>query len=473
MPENSSDFYRKLPACFEESPCGYFEENTSGNLITTVSWLKSVHGEQYTDLELAEKLMVAGFRRCSDAFYVNQCKKCSQCIPIRLMVEDFKMSKNQRAAWNKNQDLEITLQKEVLITEEKAFLYRNYDAFHNKGRPDYIPLSQNESRERLEELNRGYSGIWNMEYRLNGTLVGVAILDVAGNHDGRITALSSNYFYYDVSDEIRKRSIGVFSVLKEIELCRQLDIPVYYLGLFLPDCRKMNYKTNYKPYQLLLKNGWTSFNKVELPGAGELYTDFEDVAFVTDEITTGLLYNAYHQGIFPWFNEDEGDPVIWQSPDPRFVIFPELFHVPASADKFLKHTPYTYTKDKCFGEVMLQCSLMKRKGQNGTWIGPKMLDAYEELHRIGMAHSYEVWHDDKLVGGFYGVDLGNVFCGESMFTVERDSAKSAFIRFARDFFEKGGKLIDCQVYTDNMARFGAVEIPREKYLALLKKYTRY
>lgn len=174
------------------------------------------------------------------------------------------------------------------------------------------------------------------------------------------------------------------------------------------------------------------------------------------------------QGIFPWFNENEGDPVLWQSPDPRFILPVENLHVSKSIEKFLKHTPYTYTMDTCFARVMEECGKMERAGQNGTWIGPKMLKAYSEFHKAGYAHSIEVWHNGDLVGGLYGILIGSVFCGESMFTKMPNSSKSAFVLFARAFAEAGGKLIDCQVYTDNMARYGAFEVSREEFLTLEK-----
>lgn len=183
-----------------------------------------------------------------------------------------------------------------------------------------------------------------------------------------------------------------------------------------------------------------------------------------------LLYSAYMQGVFPWFCEDDGDPVLWYSPDPRFVLRMENFHVPKSIDRFLKHTPYTYTMDTAFTKVMECCRAMKRPGQNGTWIGPMIIDAYTKFFDAGFAHSVEAWHDGALVGGLYGVLLGSVFCGESMFTKESDSAKSAFVLFARAFEKCGGKLIDSQVYTDNIARYGAVNISREAFLRLEHEY---
>jgi len=206
---------------------------------------------------------------------------------------------------------------------------------------------------------------------------------------------------------------------------------------------------------------------LELPKADKFY---DDLCFVTEDIPLQVLYSAYMQGIFPWFNELEGDPVLWQSPDPRFVIPIDEIHVSKSIRKFIKKSPYTYTMDVCFEEVMKQCGLMEREGQSGTWIGPKMLAAYAKFHKTGFVHSIEAWNDGKLVGGLYGILLGSVFCGESMFTIEPDSSKSAFVLFAEAFKNCGGKLIDCQAYTDNMARYGAIEIPRDDFLAMEKQY---
>jgi leucyl/phenylalanyl-tRNA---protein transferase len=186
----------------------------------------------------------------------------------------------------------------------------------------------------------------------------------------------------------------------------------------------------------------------------------------TDDITPSLVFSAYLQGIFPWYNEDEGDPALWWCPDPRFVLPAEDLHVPRSIDRFLKHTPYTYTMDKAFCDVMKGCAAMERPGQDGTWIGKQMLAVYGELSERGIAHSVEVWHEGRLAGGLYGVLVGQVFCGESMFTIEDNSSKGAFVLFARAFIRCGGKLIDSQVYTDNLARYGAYNISRSAFLRI-------
>ena len=194
----------------------------------------------------------------------------------------------------------------------------------------------------------------------------------------------------------------------------------------------------------------------------------KQICEVTDSIPLQYLYSAYMQGAFPWFCEAKYDPVMWYSTDPRFVLMPDEFHCPKSLERLLKKTPYTYTMDKCFRRVMKECAAMKREGQDGTWIGRRMISAYTKFHKAGYAHSFEVWDKGKLVGGFYGVLIGSVFCGESMFTIESDSAKSAFSIFMRAFKECGGVIVDCQSYTDNLARFGAKNISRDAFLRIEK-----
>lgn len=190
---------------------------------------------------------------------------------------------------------------------------------------------------------------------------------------------------------------------------------------------------------------------------------------ITDSIPLQLLYSAYMQGVFPWFSEEDNEPVTWYSTNPRFVLMPEDFHCPKSLKKFLKKTPYTYTMDKCFHQVLKECAKMKRPDQNGTWIGPKMIEAYTKFHKAGFAHSFEVWHDGKLAGGFYGVLIGSVFFGESMFTLEPDSSKSAFAFFMQAFKNCGGIIVDSQSYTDNIARYGGKNISRDAFLRIEKE----
>lgn len=475
QPDETQIDFSKIPFAKDLCPCGYYPQNECTQIFNMTHWFKEpdfcIDGKDFPIKQYYSFLKKNGFCRYNSLFYRYECTKCRQCTPVRIPVNQFKASKNQRAAWNKNQDIDVTLEKnpEKFVSEEKALLLREYDAYHNESQEGYVKKTLDEALATLKEMNSGYDGIWNLEYRLNGRLIGVSVLDFTENSEGKIDSFCSNYFYYEISDEIEKRSIGVFSVLKELELCRELNVPYYYLGLFLSGCRKMNYKINYEPYELLIDGVWLS-SDIKFPAPGEIYEDYPEVCFVTKEIELPVLIAAYKNGIFPWFCEETGEPVVWQSTDPRFVIPIQELHIPKTLKKFLKHTPYTYTMDKCFEQVMKECRMMDRVGQSGTWIGPKMLAAYSELHKMGYAHSFEVWHDEKLVGGFYGVLLGSVFCGESMFTKESNSSSSAFILFAQAFAECGGKLIDCQAYTDNMARYGAQEIPRTQYLKLLKKY---
>ena len=190
------------------------------------------------------------------------------------------------------------------------------------------------------------------------------------------------------------------------------------------------------------------------------------VVAVGGNLSPGMIVSAYTQGIFPWFNED--DPIYWQSPDPRFVILPETFHVPERLARSMKKNDFSILCDTSFERVINFCSGVARPGQNGTWITEDILEAYIELHRLGLAHSVEAWQDGQLVGGFYGILIGSVFFGESMFTRVADSSKTAFAVFARYFFDVlKGQLIDSQVYTDHIARFGGLNISRSAYLRKL------
>lgn len=194
------------------------------------------------------------------------------------------------------------------------------------------------------------------------------------------------------------------------------------------------------------------------------------VVAVTDTLNLDLLYSAYLQGIFPWYNETEGEPVVWWSPDPRFVLFPQELHVPRRLKRFLRHTPYHYTMNQAFPQVIDTCASVNRVDQEGTWIGPAMIETYCQLFHCGVAHSVEVWRQDQLVGGLYGVLIGQVFFGESMFSHEPDTSKSAFVLFVEAFRSCGGQLIDSQVYTSNLARFGARNISRSSFLRLERDF---
>ncbi len=191
------------------------------------------------------------------------------------------------------------------------------------------------------------------------------------------------------------------------------------------------------------------------------------VVAVGGNLSPGMILSAYTQGIFPWFNED--DPLYWQSPNPRFVLMPNDFHVPSRLARDMKKRRFRITADTAFEKVLVSCAEIIRPGQQGTWITEDLMDACMELHSEGFMHSIEAWNGSRLAGGFYGLQLGPVFFGESMFSRENDASKTAFVVFAGEFFSAmGGSLIDSQVYTDHMARFGAKNISRQAYLRILR-----
>ena len=193
-----------------------------------------------------------------------------------------------------------------------------------------------------------------------------------------------------------------------------------------------------------------------------------NIVAVGGNLSPGMLLSAYEQGIFPWYNP--GDPVLWQSPDPRCLIFPHTLHISRSMQKILKQETFEITINKNFNEVIHACREMYRPGQGGTWISEDIITGYCELHRLGYAMSAESYHDGILAGGCYGVLLGNVFCGESMFTKIPNAAKAAFLTLAQYlFFELKVRFIDCQVPTDHLCSLGGVELSRVEFLSLLKE----
>ncbi len=179
------------------------------------------------------------------------------------------------------------------------------------------------------------------------------------------------------------------------------------------------------------------------------------------------LLLAYEHGIFPWFGEH--DPVLWWCPDPRFVLFPEKLKVHKSMRSYFNQNKFRVTYDTEFSSVILACSRIKRNGQKGTWITSEMMDAYNTLHELGYAHSIEVWKDHKLVGGLYGIALGKIFFGESMFSIEPNASKFGFISLVRRLIEQNFQLIDCQQETAHLQSLGAELIPRKEFLEILSK----
>ena len=193
----------------------------------------------------------------------------------------------------------------------------------------------------------------------------------------------------------------------------------------------------------------------------------DSIIAVGGSLSPGMLLSAYEQGVFPWYNP--GDPVIWQSPDPRFVIFAEKIHVSSSMRKIFKNRVFDITFNKNFEGVIKGCSDVFRPSQDGTWISCDIIEGYTRLHRLGFAHSAEAWRGGELAGGCYGVLLGRAFFGESMFAKESNASKAAFLSLAEKLFEQGLLFIDCQTPTRHLGSLGGEEISREDFLGLLKE----
>lgn len=194
----------------------------------------------------------------------------------------------------------------------------------------------------------------------------------------------------------------------------------------------------------------------------ELATE-EGILALGGDLSSQRLMHAYQNGIFPWYSE--GEPIIWYCPDQRMVLFPDELRISKSLHQAIRKRQFIITENTAFEQVIYHCKRIERKDDFGTWITDEMEQAYIELHKLGYAKSIEIWHDDELVGGLYGVQVGTVFCGESMFSKMSNASKIAFV-----YLVWSGKyeLIDCQVYNDHLASFGAREIERNQFLALLK-----
>lgn len=177
------------------------------------------------------------------------------------------------------------------------------------------------------------------------------------------------------------------------------------------------------------------------------------------DLSPQRLLNAYHRGIFPWFSP--GDPILWWSPDPRAILLPEHFHLSRSMKRFHQKSPYQVTLNQQFQQVIEGCASDRNEG---TWITHEVKRAWQKLHELGHAQSIEVWRGEELVGGMYGLELGQIFCGESMFSRSENASKTALLVFSEFFQQQGGKLIDCQVLNPHTLSLGAQEIPRAAYL---------
>ncbi len=212
---------------------------------------------------------------------------------------------------------------------------------------------------------------------------------------------------------------------------------------------------------------WLPEHPVHFPPADTALREPDGLLAAGGALSPAWLLAAYRRGIFPWYSDDQ--PILWWSPDPRMVLFPENIRVRRSLAKRLRHGGFTVTADRAFDAVMSACAA-PRQGQPGTWITDEMREAYGRLHALGAAHSVEVWHEGRLAGGLYGVALGPVFFGESMFTRVPDASKVALVHLARAMAAGGGRLIDCQMHTPHLASLGAQDIAREAFIGYLEEW---
>ncbi|MBN9285237.1 MULTISPECIES: leucyl/phenylalanyl-tRNA--protein transferase [Flavobacterium] len=194
-------------------------------------------------------------------------------------------------------------------------------------------------------------------------------------------------------------------------------------------------------------------------------TDYSGILAVGGDLSVERLLLAYRSGIFPWF--EDGEPITWWAPDPRMVLVFDYLVISKSMRNILNRKIFTVTFNQNFREVITNCQSIKREGQNGTWITDDMIEAYCELHRQGHAQSVEVWQDGELVGGLYGVDLGHIFCGESMFSKVSNASKVAFITLVEHLRNNNYVLLDCQVYNEHLESLGAFEVNREDFMKVL------
>jgi leucyl/phenylalanyl-tRNA--protein transferase len=214
---------------------------------------------------------------------------------------------------------------------------------------------------------------------------------------------------------------------------------------------------------------WLSQTDTQFPPVSQALSD--GLLAAGGDLSPERLLSAYRQGIFPWFNADS--PILWWSPDPRMVLIPEQVKLSKSLKRTLKKQPYTVTFDQAFSAVMLACAQPRddpQEGESGTWIHPDMIHAYTQLHQQGHAHSVECWDDGRLVGGLYGVAIGRVFFGESMFSIARDSSKIALVTLCQQLQHWGIPLIDCQLYSEHLASMGATEIDRQDFIDTLNQF---
>lgn len=211
---------------------------------------------------------------------------------------------------------------------------------------------------------------------------------------------------------------------------------------------------------------WLDANNLAFPDTSNALEDPNGLLAVGGDLSVERLLEAYRRGIFPWYSSAE--PILWWCPDPRLVLYPGDVHLSNSLRKLSRKKPFSITVDTAFENVLRGCAA-PRKGEPGTWITPAMHQAYVHLHRLGIAHSVEAWHNGELVGGLYGVSLGGIFFGESMFSIVSGASKIAFVTLCLQLREWQFAAIDCQVRTEHLISLGAKEITRKHFESLLAK----
>ena len=210
---------------------------------------------------------------------------------------------------------------------------------------------------------------------------------------------------------------------------------------------------------------WLDADHLAFPSSELALAEPNGLLAIGGDLSPERLIQAYRHGAFPWYEEPQ--PILWWSPNPRAVLFPEKIIISKSLRKRLRRGDYRVTADQQFRQVIEYCSSVPRAGQNGTWINRAIIDAYVRLHQRGVAHSIEVWHQQQLVGGLYGLAIGGIFFGESMFSLQTDASKTAFVYLARQLQQWNFAMIDCQVSNPHLFSLGAEEIERSEFERLL------
>ncbi len=215
---------------------------------------------------------------------------------------------------------------------------------------------------------------------------------------------------------------------------------------------------------------WLESDNINFPLTNLALTEPDGLLAIGGDLSPQRIVNAYLNGIFPWYSD--GQPILWWSPDPRAILLPEKLHISKSLKKLIRKCTYTITLDTAFKKVITYCSQIPRDDQPGTWITDEMKYAYIGLHKLGIAHSAECWSGNQLVGGLYGLALGKVFFGESMFSHKSNASKVAFAYLVDKLNQADYQLIDCQVTSEHLLSLGAEEIPRVQFIELLQMYTK-